>query len=136
MSRGLQQRQRGKVGCDNPVTLDTAWKDTGLWLATTSERMLNAPVSHWNDWDRADPPCAMPLSRGSPCKRCLCSHGRTLPAPHKGRDDACCSPFCGSRRAAVSPSSELCCNWNCKCPFLIFMGQKTRGMQLREGLIW
>lgn len=70
MSRGLQQRQQGKVGCDNPVTLDTAWKDTGLWLATTSKRMLNAPVSHWNDWDlRADPPCAMPLSRGSPCKR-------------------------------------------------------------------
>lgn len=58
---------------------------------------------------------------------------RELPAPHRDRDAACCSPFCGSRRAAVSPFSELCCNWNCKCPFLVFMGQKTRWLQLREG---
>lgn len=139
VSRGLQQR---KVGCDNPVTLDTAWKDTGLWLATTSERMLNAPVSHWHDWDLQLILLVQCLYRGDlpanvPCvPRAEAAESRTFPAPHKGRDSACCFPCCGSRRAAESPFSELCCNWNCKCPFLVFMGQKTRWMQLREGLTW
>lgn len=127
--RVLQQRQRGKVGCDDPVTLDTAWKDTGLWLATTSEDAECSSESL--EWlgAAADPSvCAFiqGLSRHS------------LPAcprlqPHQDRDGACSSPCCGSRRAALSPSRELCCSWNCKCPSFSFWAKGQAGCSSERG---
>lgn len=42
-------------------------------------------------------------------------------------------PSVGSKQAVASYFSKLCCNYNCKCRFLIFMGQKTRWIHLREG---
>ena len=57
---------------------------------------------------------------------------RTLSACHKHSNVACCFPFC-REQAGSSDFSKLCCNYNCKCQFLIFMGQKTRWIHLREG---
>lgn len=42
-------------------------------------------------------------------------------------------PSVGSKQAVVSYFSKLCCNYNCKCQFLIFVGQKTRWIHLRQG---
>lgn len=60
------------------------------------------------------------------------SEGRSLLAMNAVTSPAA-FPSVGSKPALVSYFSKLCCDYNCKCRFLIFMGQKTRWMHLTGG---